>query len=115
MSLFNCLGKLCEKVVAEMFFEWCEVNHLLHDGQMGFKRRRTAIYAVARLVGRVQEALAEGRLAGMLLMDIKRAFDHVSQSYLVRTMDDMGADGDLMGGTESFMSYKRVGRVIDGH
>lgn len=47
-------------------------------------------------------------------MDVKCAFNHDSQNFLVRAMECMRADKDLMSGTESFMSDRRVELVIDG-
>lgn len=62
---------------------------------MTFRRQRSIIDAVPRVVGRVQESWTERKLADMLLMDIKGAFDDVSRNCLLCTMDGIGADGDL--------------------
>lgn len=70
---------------------------------------------VAQVVGRVQEAWAEGKLADMRLMEVKGAFDHVSRTSLLQTLEGIGADGRLVRRTESFMSERRIGLVIDGH
>lgn len=51
----------------------------------------------------------------MLLMDVKRAFDHVSKGYLLPTIEKMGTDSDLMRNTKSFISARSVGLLIDGH
>lgn len=86
-----------------MLSEWCEVNNILHDAQMGSRRQRSAIDGIPCMVDRVQKAWAEGKLAVMLLIDVKGALDHVSRNYLLRTIDGINADGDLMQWTESFM------------
>lgn len=44
----------------------------------------------------MQQYWVEERLAGILLMDIKGAFDYVRQKYLLYTMEGMSADADLM-------------------
>lgn len=56
-----------------------------------------------------------GKLAGMLLVDKNGVFDHVSRNCLLHTMEGIDADSDLMRWTDSFMSNKSVGLVIDGH
>lgn len=63
----------------------------------------------------VQEAWTEEELAGMLLKYVKRAFDHVSRNYLMRKMKTLGADGDLVRWTGSFLSKRMVSLVVDGH
>lgn len=30
ISLLNCIGKVCEKVAADMLAYWCEVYNVLH-------------------------------------------------------------------------------------
>lgn len=56
----------------------------------------------------MQKASGEGKLIGMLLIDSKSAFDHVSLNAMPRTMEGMHADENLMWWTESFMSDKRI-------
>lgn len=51
----------------------------------------------------------------MLLIDVKGAFDNESRNSFLRTMEGIGADEDLMQRTESFMSDRRIGLVIDEH
>lgn len=51
----------------------------------------------------------------MLLMDVKRTFDHVSKNELMRKIEAMGVDGDLVRCTGSFMSERRVSLVVQDH
>lgn len=46
ISLLNCLGMVCRKVVAEMLADWCEVDNILNKGPMGSRRQRCIIDAV---------------------------------------------------------------------
>lgn len=68
---------------------------------------------VTRVVSRVQEASIQGKMVGMLLIDVKGSFDHISRNCLSRTMERMGADGHLMRMTKSFISNSSVGLVIN--
>lgn len=47
-------------------------------------------------------------------MDVKRTFNHISRNRLRRKMDPLGADGDLVRWTGSFISESKV-RVVDCH
>lgn len=79
-----------------MLSELCEINHLLHEGQMGSKRQRNAIDAVGRVIGPVQTSWTKGKLTGMVLIYIKRAFHHITRKYLLCIRESMSADVDLM-------------------
>lgn len=56
ISILNCLGKVCKKVVADRLSKWFEVNHFLHDGQMGSRRLSSTIDVIAMVVDREQRA-----------------------------------------------------------
>jgi Reverse transcriptase (RNA-dependent DNA polymerase) len=50
ISLLNCLGKVIEKVAATALSRLCEEKELLHLGQFGYRKQRSAIDAVAKLI-----------------------------------------------------------------
>ena len=115
IGLLNCLGKVVvEKLVAEELSKFCEANAKLHQGQVGARKMRSAIDATAILIHKVNKIWKNQQLAGALLMDVKEAFDHVSQAKLAQKMADLGIDEDLIGWTQSFLTDRWVKLVIDG-
>jgi len=115
ISLLNCLGKVVEKIAAEVISTYCEAAGVLHPGQMGSRKRRSAIDAVACLIQTVHEAWNQKLLAAALFMDVKGAFDHLDPTRLIRRMREIGIDDDLCRWTQSFLSDRNVQLVIDGH
>ena len=109
------MGKVIEKVVAEQLSQYCESYSKLHPGQMGGRKERSAIDAVAILVHTVQKIWEEKKLAAALFMDVKGAFDHVSKVQLIARMIELGINGDLISWTSSFLTDRKVQLVIDGH
>lgn len=55
----------------------------------------------------------EGKPAGMLLVDLKCAFDYVSRNRLFRKMDTMRVFGNLIEWRGFFMSEPSVSLVVD--
>jgi len=96
ITLLNCLGKVVKKVAANSIAEECEQRRLPHDGQFGCRRRRSAIDAVGRLMKRVEEAWGRGNTTAVLLMDVKGAFPHVAKGNLIKRMEEMGFEADLV-------------------
>ncbi len=94
ISLLNCMGKLVEKVVVEELSQFCETNLKLHKGQMGARKSRCAIDAVAIMVDRIHKVWDEKKIAKTLLMDVKGAFDYVSRLKLAQRMRQLGIDND---------------------
>jgi len=114
ITLLNCLGKVVEKVTANAIAEECERRRLLHDGQFGCRKRRSAIDAVGRLMKRVEEVWGRGNTTAVLLMDVKGAFPHVAKGNLIKRMEEMGFEADLVSWVESFMEERKVIMSMDG-
>jgi len=113
ITLLNCLGKVVEKVAANANAEECEQRRLHHDGQFGCRQRRSAIDAVGRLMKRVEDAWGRGNTAAVLLMDVKGAFPHVAKGNLIKRMEEMGFEADLVRWVESFMEDRKVIMSMD--
>jgi hypothetical protein len=108
ITLLNCMGKVVEKVAANTIGEECKRKRLLHDRQFGFRKRRSAVDAVGRLMKTVEEVWERGNTAAVLLMDVKGAFPHVAKGNLIKRMEDMGFEVDLVRWVESFMEERKV-------
>jgi len=114
IALLNCLGKVVEKVAANAIADECERRQLLHDGQFGCRKRRSAIDAVGRLIKRVEEVWGRGNPVAVLLMDVKGAFPHVAKGNLIKRMEEMGFEADLVRWVENFMQERKVIMSMDG-
>ncbi len=55
ISLLNCVSKVVEKVVAKELSQYCEDHSKVHSGQMGGRKKRSAIDAVATLCQSLKE------------------------------------------------------------
>jgi Reverse transcriptase (RNA-dependent DNA polymerase) len=50
ISLLNYLGKVAEKVAIMAIANFYKTNELLYKGQFGYRKQRSAIDAVAKLI-----------------------------------------------------------------
>jgi len=63
---------------------------------------------------RVEEAWGRGNTAAVLLMDVKGAVPHVAKGNLIKRMEEMGFEADLVRWVESFMEDRKVIMSMDG-
>ncbi|ODM18007.1 hypothetical protein SI65_06795 [Aspergillus cristatus] len=112
ISLLNCLGKVVEKVAADAIARHCETMGVLHPGQMGSRKQRSAIDAVACLIQNTHEAWKLQQLVGALFLDVKGAFDHVNPSRLITRLIEFNLDGDLIRSTSTNYTAVKAYRVI---
>jgi retron-type reverse transcriptase len=101
-------------MIADGISSQLEANNGLHWGQFGGRKQRSAVDAVAYVMNRTHEAWKQGKVAGLLLMDVKGAFDHVDHRRLLTTMIAKKLDGDLIEWTEDFMTNRTVQITVDG-
>jgi hypothetical protein len=96
ISLLSCMGKVVEKVDAELLSEEAERSGLQSDGQFGSRKGWSAIDAPAIMVDRAHAGCTNGHITGVLPMDIKSAFPTLAKGRLVNLIQVRQMDGDLV-------------------
>ena len=114
ISLLDVISKLLERTAGHLIADHLERSRGLHEGQFGYRRRRSCVDAVAILMNRTQKAWAGRKVAGALFMDVKSAFNNVDKTLLGKRMEKLGVEADLIRWTMSFMTDRRVKLVLDG-
>jgi len=114
ITLSNWLAKVVWNKEANPIAVECEGRRLLPDGQLGCRKRRSAIDMVGRLMKRVEEAWKRGNTVAVLLMVVKGAFPHVAKGNLITRMEEMGFEADLVRWVESCLEQKKVIMSMDG-
>jgi len=109
------MGKVVEKVVAELLSEEAKRRGQLSDGQFGRRKGRSEIDGAAIMVDRAHAASINGHITGVLLMDIEAAFPSVAKGRLVNLMKVRQMDGDLIRWRESLLSERTVDMIIEGN
>jgi hypothetical protein len=80
------MGKVVEKLVAELLSDEAQRRAQLSDRQFGSSKKRSAIDAAAIMVDRVHMALKEDNITVVLLMNIKAAFQTVARRRQMHAM-----------------------------
>ena len=114
ISLLNCLGKMVEKVAADLISLHCEPLNKFHPGQYGGRPQRSAVDAVGVVMAQAQEAWKRGRIVGALMMDVAAAFPSVARGCLLQKMRRMDLDENLVEWIDSFMRGRKVVMSVDG-
>jgi hypothetical protein len=63
---------------------------------------------------RVEESWERGNTAAVLLMDVKGAFQHVAKGNLIKRMEELGFEADLVRWVENVMEEREVIMSTDG-
>ena len=85
LNLFNCIGKLREKVVADRIQE--EGSSILHHQQYGSVRGRSAVDVLYKSVVRARQSLEGGGSVGWAFWDVKGGFQNVQSTGVLARME----------------------------
>ena len=81
---------------------------------MGGRKSRAAIDAVLCLLHDITQANNNKKIHSILFFDVKGAFDHVSKTRLLDTMQRLLLHPAVIRWTDTFHSNRQIGLAFDG-
>ncbi|KHJ30301.1 hypothetical protein EV44_g3340 [Erysiphe necator] len=106
--LLPCLGKGLERLIAKRVSQAAVRQGVLSTQQFGALPKRSATDLVSCLVHDVERARSHGKLASLLTLDIKGAFDTVFSGCLKRRLHEQRWPNWLIMWVKSFMSNRSI-------
>ena len=88
---------MVEKFIAKKLSQFYEAKEKLHKRQMEGKKHCSTIDIASLMIHKVHKIWETKQVAITLLMEVKKAFNHVSQTKLLWRMVDLGINNDLIG------------------
>lgn len=83
ISLLSSISKVLEKVIKEKITDFSDENGILPPQQFGFRREHNTIHPLVRIRNIVKSNFERQESTGMVLLDIKAAFDSVWHDGLI--------------------------------
>ena len=114
ISLLNCLGKVSERILAKRLSTMAENGPLLHNSQMGGRKKKSAVDTAMLLTDFVERNKANHQKSSVVFLDVKGAFDHVAKERLLQTMDSLGLPQSIINWTRSFLEDRLIRLAFDG-
>ena len=104
ISVLAILSKILERHVHISFCNFLTENDLLSDSQFGFRKSRSCELAVTDLIDRLLNNMDNRVLNGLLLVDLKKAFDLVNHSILLSKLQMYGFSPSTVQWFPSYLS-----------
>ena len=113
VSILSPLSKVLERVMYEQIYEYFSKNSLFHPNLMGFRKNRSTLTAVLQMYDRWVRGADEGKINGVILLDLSAAFDLVDANILVEKLKIYGLEEDFIEWIASYLKDRKQAVWID--
>ena len=107
ISIFPCLGKVCERIIHTQLYGYFTEQNLLTEDQSGFRKGHSTGSCLVDFLGNIYTNIDKGNLCGVLFLDLKKAFDMVDHSILTSKLRNYG----IKSGTVKWITSYLCGRL----
>ena len=106
VSVLSCVSKILERHVHDTLYKFLEENNLLSNCQFGFRPSHSTETALISAVDDWQKNMDNGKLTGVLFIDLRKAFDCVNHKVLLHKLRSYGVSDQAMSFFSSYLSNR---------
>ena len=107
ISVLSALSKILERHVHDSLYAYLMARNLLHGSQSGFRTQHSCETALNYMVHKWALTIDKGLVNGVVLLDLRKAFDLVNHAVLLEKMAIYGCSQQLMQWFTSYLSKRQ--------
>ena len=113
MAILSPVSKILERIIYDQVYSYFSKNMLFHHSMHGYRRHRSTQTALLSLFNRLVTSASEGKLNGVMFLDLSAAFDLVSHEMLIKKLSIYRLDKGYLTWLESYLSDRFQSVWID--
>ena len=82
------------------------------ENQFGFRRGRSAIFALSQFTDKILENMDKGFITGTVFIDFKKAFDTVDHTIMLQKLKGLGVRSIHLAWFHSYLSSRQQSTVV---
>ena len=106
ISILPFFSKIFEKIIASHIMDFLDTNNILYDKQFGFRKSHSTSHAIITLVDKVSRALDTGKFIVGVFLDLKKAFDTVDHTILLKKLHAYGIRDNHLDWFKSYLNNR---------
>ena len=115
ISLLPLPGKILEKIVHKKISHYLEINDLLCNEQCGFRKERSTVHNIVSLTDSLLNAINNSDTSMAVFIDLKKAFDTINHSILLKKLEFMGIKGNLLLWITNYLHERSQKTIANDH
>ena len=113
--LFRPLPKFSKKSICEQFCDYLKDNNLLTHCQSGFRSLHSTLTALIEATNSWSVNIENGFLNGVIFIDLKKTFDTIDHTILIRKFRKYGVDSSSLKWFESYLCDRNQNCSTNGY
>ena len=115
ISVIPTVAKILEKIVYEQLFSYFNDNNLLTSCQSGFRSFHSTLTALTEATNSWSVNIDNGLLNGVVFLDLKKAFDTIDHSIILRKLQFYGIEQESLRWFQSYLDDRKQVCCVNGH
>ena len=107
ISILCALSKILERHVHDSLYTYLMYHNMLHDGQSGYRAMHSCETAMNHMVHKWASAIDKGLVNGVVLLDLRKAFDLVNHTILLDKLSVYGCSQQSMRWLSSYLPERK--------
>ena len=107
VSMISSFSKPLERHIYSCVYDFLDERSFFSSRQFGFRRKYNTSHNILNLMNLVAKAFLDKQVCGILLLDIKKAFDLVDRDILLAKLEHYGIRGIILSWFRSYFSGRK--------
>ena len=113
VAILSPLSKVLERAVYDQIYNYFDRNKLLHPSLHGYRKNMSTSTALLSMYNKWAKSASEGKITGVVLVDLSAAFDLVSPELLTKKLSIYGVDDGFVQWITSYLTDRHQTVWID--
>ena len=115
ISVIPILAKIMEKIVYKQLFQYVTDNNILSDCQSGFRPMYSTQSALLNVCDKWLVAIDNGNIVGVVMIDLKKAFDTVDHKTLLEKLEVYGFSEITLEWFKNYLTGRKQFTSVNGY